>query len=88
MDNNLYTNTTTGLSTPLKELRSKAQYNAGRRKPLPGNPAYDASLELDRILYKLFNDKDHPYTLQALADMLGVTRQGVKYRIDRYQRNH
>lgn len=88
MDNNLYTNTTTGLSTHLKELRSKAQYNAGRRKPLPGNPAYDASLELDRILYKLFNDKDHPYTLQALADMLGVTRQGVKYRIDRYQRNH
>lgn len=76
------------LSKYLKELRSNAKHNAGRRKPLPGHPAYDASLELDRILYKLFNDKDHPYTLQALADMLGTTRQGVKYRIDRYKRNH
>lgn len=69
----------------LLSLRYLAQGNAGRRKPRPSDPAYQASHELDRLLYVYNTDDEYDVSLSQLASILDITKQGVKYRIDRFK---
>ena len=67
----------------LLSLRLLAQDKAGTRKPKPYDPAYQASQELDRLLYTYHTDNH--LSLRDLSSVLNISRQGVKYRIHRFK---
>ena len=72
-------------------LQAHARLNAGRRKPRPTLKSYQASQALDEYLFSLNNPSEdssqEPVSLAQLAQALNITKQGVKYRIDRFKNN-